>query len=301
MSLKAAVTLEFLGSLVISVVTGFFYSADNLLRKSPLSMMYPSEASIIAGGIIGVLTMISFGYSGAHFNSVLTIPQMICQKITFKSGVFYLLAQICGYALGGIIIYGLVPNVYYSEQMTLPLPDDKGSLLRNPPFEITKATLYLDNSRNRHLSQTLSELICTFMLVFGYFIATTMKKLPSAGVGLVMGLTYFSIVSHSVYASTGVVNPIKFLGYLYMREDGGRWINSSHSDIWTLLITPIPAAIIFSLLLPLIFTGKSPFYRSTRAESMIASQLIDAQPTEDKKPLEEPLVPTNRDESNTDL
>jgi glycerol uptake facilitator-like aquaporin len=298
MSLKAAVTMEFIGSLTISVATGFFYSGDNLLRQDPFANMYPSEASILAGGLIGVLTMISFGYSGAHFNWVLTIPQMICRKITIKAGACYLIAQLVGYALGGAIIYGLIPNVYYNAEMTYRESTDV--ILRNPPFEIVKATIYLDNQGGRNTSQVLSEVVCTFMLVFGYFLATSMKSLNSAGVGLVMGLTYFSIVTHSVYGSTGVVNPIKLLGYLYIREDAGRWINSDRSDMWTLLATPIPIAILFSLVLPIIFIGKSPFYRSRRAESMIASQLIDVEPTVDKKSLEEPLV-TNRGASNTDL
>lgn len=297
MSLRAAVTIEFLGSLLISIVTGFYYSWDNPDRVKETSYQYPRDASLITGGLVGVLTLIGFGYSGAHFNWVITIPQIICRKVTLKAGFLYLLAQLFAYSLGGLIIYGLVYKDQYDTQIAL-VDNKTDKMLKNPPFAITKSTIYHDNELGkRDLSQMLSEAMCTLILVFAYFVATTLKNLPSAGVAVIMGMSYFSIVAHSVYASTGVVNPVKLLGYLYVRKDCFRWFSSNKGDLWTLVVTPVPVAILLFILFPIIFVGKSPFHRS-RAESMIASQLVDPQPIDDRKPLEEPLV-GGRDQSNT--
>lgn len=289
MSLKAAVTIEFLGSLLISIVTGFYYSWDNPSNIRAGTYQYPRDAALITGGLVGVLTLIGFGYSGAHFNWVLTLPLMICRKVTVKAGALYMLAQLIAYALGGLIVYELVYKNQYEIQVA-KIDRNNDKILRNPPFSITKATIYNDNDLgSRDLSQILSETVCTFMLVFGYFVATTLKNLPSAGVAAIMGMSYFSIVTHSVYASTGVVNPIKLIGYLYMRKDCFLWLSSNRAALWTLVATPIPVAIVLFILFPIVFIGRSPFYRP-RAESMTASQLVDPQPIDDRKPLEEPLV-----------
>ena len=283
-SLKIGFMIEFIGSLLISTIpgllyTGAYYTTYNH-RGHNFVMGFSREHSILITLLVGILTLIGYSSSGAHFTPTLTFPLMAFGRIKIKEGIVFLIAQIGGYLLGGLVLMWLVPSEWdLKQRFRDPIP-------RPPAFEIPP--YFFDDSNslsNRNTAKLFGELFCGILLYFGYFLATRIKNLSSLGVSVVMGLTYFVVVAHSALISGGLVNSFRIFGYVYSRSNfGDNW--SSEISVWPLAVSPIIAGLVGEILFSLVFKGKLPFNKTISDQG----QGDNNQPTHKQEPIEEPLV-----------
>ena len=89
-----------------------------------------------------------------------------------------------------------------------------------------------------------------------------------------MGLTSFLVTAQSSMLSAGLVNPFKVIGYLFIRSFMRDYL-TTQKTLWTLLVTPVPAAAIMLLIFMFFYYGRieaSPQHQTTSPLSVASSQ-----------------------------
>lgn len=108
MKLKLAVSMEFLGTLLLAIsIVGSGHMAAVLTNDTGLQLLINAIATAI-----GLATVIKLGMkvSGAHFNPAVTLVMLALKKTEPKVGAYYMFSQILG-AITGVII----ANVIYKQ------------------------------------------------------------------------------------------------------------------------------------------------------------------------------------------
>jgi len=121
MKLQRAVSMEFLGTLLLAVsIVGSGHMAAALTHDYGLQLLINAIATAI-----GLATVIKLGMkvSGAHFNPVVTLVMLTLKKIGPKVGAYYISSQILG-AITGVII----ANVIYKQPAVI-----QSLIIRNGP------------------------------------------------------------------------------------------------------------------------------------------------------------------------
>lgn len=276
---KRAITVEFLGTLILSVLSGVAITWQNYwFRSGGCVNINTRDSMLLFGPFAAVMTWIAYSISGAHFNPIVTIGTLITGKISLVKGVLIFIAQVWGYAIGGAITLGIIPNKVLIQRdflnngdRTLPIPKGIG-------FYTSKN--YRDNGFSFAL--LASEFISGLVLYFGYYMGSSMKNCTSRGMAVIMGLSYMIAISFSSGTTGGLANPILILGHLVWRQGGLGPILFSDDLGWVLLVGPTVAALISALTYPLIFKLTSPF--STKKGN-------NAQPEHTQNDLQEGLNP----------
>lgn len=108
MKLQRAVSMEFLGTLLLAIsIVGSGHMAAVLTNDTGLQLLINAIATAI-----GLATVIKLGMkvSGAHFNPAVTLVMLALKKTEPKVGAYYIFSQILG-AITGVII----ANVIYKQ------------------------------------------------------------------------------------------------------------------------------------------------------------------------------------------
>ncbi|MEI9906791.1 MAG: MIP/aquaporin family protein [Actinomycetota bacterium] len=96
---------EFVGSaLLVAAIVGSGVMATRLSTDKGVQLLFNAFSTVLA---LGVLIYIFSGMSGAHFNPLITINEIVGKRISINSGSLYLLVQfaggICGVALANLM------------------------------------------------------------------------------------------------------------------------------------------------------------------------------------------------------
>lgn len=282
---KQALTIEFLGALIFTVLSGVALTWQNYAYygSNQCAFINARDLMLMMGPFAAVMTFLAYNTSGAHFNPIITLGTTLVGKTPILRGTLFFVVQVWGYAIGGLVLTQIIPfqrvvrfgrAEFEKGQRVLPIP--KG------------LEFYTDaNDRDNAFSIGLlgSEAISGMILFFGYFLGSNMKKLTNRGMATVMGLSYMISVGASAPTTGGIANPIFILGNLFMRQAGLGSILFADNVAWVLLAGPAAAAIISALAFPLIFTLTSPF--STKQGSHVAHN--------PEGTVEERLVPESSD------
>ena len=121
MKLQRAVSMEFLGTLLLAVsIVGSGHMAAAITHDYGLQLLINAIATAI-----GLATVIKLGMkvSGAHFNPAVTLVMLTLKKTEPKVGAYYISSQILG-AITGVII----ANVIYKQPAVI-----QSLIIRNGP------------------------------------------------------------------------------------------------------------------------------------------------------------------------
>lgn len=163
--LKAAVTLELIGSFLLALLPGLFYISDsyrqNIIDKAE-KISYARDGAIVTAGLTAGLTFISYAISGAMFSPVITVALMVVKRVDLFRGICSIAAQLAGSLIAGVAIYYMIPQVISDP--------NKNGLLMNLPMPDTYNNQFMPAS-NTATALIVGEGIATSILLFGYFVA----------------------------------------------------------------------------------------------------------------------------------
>lgn len=228
---------ELIGTMML-VTMGDAVVANVLLSKTKGNN---SGLIIIASGwafAVAIPVYIFGGISGAHFNPALTLGLATIDKFPWADVPTYILAQMIGGILGGVIVYiHYLPHWAATEDKDLKLAVFcTGPAIRNYPANF------------------ISEFIGTFILVFAILGLGTANM--AAGFGaLTVGILIWSI-GVSLGGTTGyAINPARDLGpriaHFILPIPGKR--DSDWAYSWIPVIAPICGSIVAALVFKAIF------------------------------------------------
>jgi len=228
---------ELLGTMLL-VILGDGVVANVVLKKT--KGHGSGWIVITTGWALGVVipVFIFNAVSGAHFNPAVTIALAATGKFPATKVVSYLVAQILGGILGGIIVW-----IFYKDHFDAT--EDK----------IAKLGVFCTIPEIRNtVSNFISEFIGTFVLVFGILgIANT--KMVDGLSPIVVGLIVW-VVGLTLGGTTGyAINPARDLGpriahaILPIRDKG----DSQWSYAWIPLVGPILGGIAAAFAFNIIF------------------------------------------------
>ena len=92
---------EFLGTgILVAVVVGSGAMAENLTQDVGLELLINTVATVLA---LGLLIELFAPISGAHFNPLVSLIQIIRRELSLSDAIFYLIAQCVGGILGAML------------------------------------------------------------------------------------------------------------------------------------------------------------------------------------------------------
>jgi glycerol uptake facilitator protein len=188
-------TAELIGTALL-IVLGDGVVAGVLLAKSKAQN---SGWIVITAGwafAVAIAVYAVGGISGAHINPAVTIGQLVIGGITLNDALLYWAGQFLGAFLGAVVVYfHYLPHWRETEDPGLKLAVfSTGPAIRNP------------------VSNTLSEIIGTFILVFGVSAILQPNNEVGALGALLVGFLVFGI-GLSLGGPTGyAINPARDLG-----------------------------------------------------------------------------------------
>ena len=188
-------TAELIGTALL-IILGDGVVAGVLLAKS--KAQNAGWIVITAGWAFAVAIAVYAvgGISGAHINPAVTIGQLVIGGISFSDALLYWAGQFLGAFIGAVVVYiHYLPHWRETEDPGLKLAVfSTGPAIRNP------------------VSNTLSEIIGTFILVFGVSAILQPNNEVGALGALLVGFLVFGI-GLSLGGPTGyAINPARDLG-----------------------------------------------------------------------------------------
>ena len=146
-------------------------------------------------GILGIAlahgtALLAFIYafnhiSGAHFNPAVTIAMWVVKKIEGAVAIGYIVAQLAGAVLAGILIEG----IFGSSQLAVPQPTGIGLSLA-----------------------ILVEAVLTFLLVLVVFGIIVDRRSHTSHAGLAIGLVFAALTMVGYSLTGAALNPAKVFG-----------------------------------------------------------------------------------------
>ena len=137
---------EFLGTgILVAVVVGSGAMAQNLTQDVGLELLINSVATVLA---LGLLIELFAPISGAHFNPLVSVIQIIRREFSLSDAFFYVIAQ----SLGGIL----------------------GAMLANLMF--SHPAIFISQHSRTGLHLWLGEVVATAGLIFVIFQAINLGK-----------------------------------------------------------------------------------------------------------------------------
>ena len=222
---------EFLGTAML-ILLGDGVVANVTLNKSGMKGAGPIQITL-AWGLAVLMPVICYGaISGAHFNPAVSIGLAIAGKFDWALVVPYIIAQVLGGCLGGIIVY-----FFFKQQF---------DATEDPA---TKLGVFSTGPSVRHtLNNFFCEAVGTFVLVF---VILMNRDSGAATSGVASLFTFGLIVSIglSLGGTTGyAINPARDAGprlahMIVLPKDNHNW-----SYGWIPVVAPIVGGIVAALL-----------------------------------------------------
>ena len=185
---------EFLGTVVL-VLLGNGIVAGNLLSKTKSNGAGWLSITIGWGIAVTIAVFVSGYMSPAHLNPAVTIAFAINGSLAWGSVLPYIVAQMLGAFVGAVLVWLQYKSHY-------DITENQGAILGT--FS-TGAEIY------NPISNVISEVIGTFVLMFGFLSFSNYDTFPWAG-NLITGVLIIGI-GLSLGGTTGyAINPARDLG-----------------------------------------------------------------------------------------
>lgn len=222
------ILFEFIGTAIL-ILFGSGVNANVSLKKTLGNNAGWGVIAFGWGFAVFVAAFISAPYSGAHLNPALTIGLAVAG--TFKGNIVaYIIAQIAGAILGASLVYIMYKPHFDAEEN----PDTKLGVFSTGP------------AIKAFFSNFMSEVIGTFMLVFGILMVSGAEIQGPLPVGLLIVAIGMSLGGTTGYA----INPARDLGpriaHTLLPIKGKR--DSNWSYAWIPVVAPICGSLLAALL-----------------------------------------------------
>jgi len=201
--------LVFFGSMSVIIFLG------NVLGLSSPAASFLSVA-LAHGIILMVMVYALVSISGCHINPAVTVTAVALRKMEASDGVAYILAQVFGAILAGIVDFIIQPG--------------NGGLVN---FGLPQPTPYIGNSE---AVAAFVELIITFFLMLSVYAVLYSGKVHPAASGLLIGMTYAADILIAGPLTGGAANPARWLGPAVASMD--------FNSFWVYWVGPILGALI---------------------------------------------------------
>ncbi|XP_076437828.1 aquaporin-5-like [Babylonia areolata] len=228
-----AVGAEFLAQILFVYLGGSsaMFAADDNAKVIKIAFAFGLA-------IMALIQMIGH-VSGGHINPAVTIAMAVALNISLPRAVLYVLAQIIGAILGGLILKGVTPDAFHDN---LAVTDVNPAMTSGQGLGV--------------------EILLTFVLVFVIF-GTTDENRPSFGSpSLLIGLTVTLCHLAGIPFTGASMNPSRSLGSAVA--------SSSFSNHWVYWVGPIlggvGAAVVYKLLI-------SPYRNTLSTEEAVQKML----------------------------
>ena len=188
-TLRNNLIMEGLGTLMITYVGSWTLIQQDLELENRVSTGFATAL------IVTIFTWICSQSTGAHFNPAITISLIIIKKIEWTSAIFYLISQMIGGIVAGILLY-----IQLSDDLLLRIAD--------------KSILGIPHQDLNEISGFWAETIGAFLIVWVYvsLALDPMNRKNFIVFGLAMGLIYFVGICTVGSISGGCFNPARSMG-----------------------------------------------------------------------------------------
>jgi MIP family channel proteins len=213
---RQAYVAEFIGTFAL-----VFFGSMSVIVFFPLMGFSSPQSSFLGvalahGLILMIMVYTIVSVSGCHINPAITITAVALGKLEVSDGIAYLLAQVFGAILAGVVDFVIQPGNGANIMFGLPTP-----------------------MRSIGQSEVLAafvELIITFFLMFSYYAVLYSGKVHPAASGLLIGMTLAADVLIAGPLSGGAANPARWLGPAVASVD--------FDSAWVYWVGPIVGALL---------------------------------------------------------
>jgi MIP family channel proteins len=200
-----AYVAEFIGTFALV----FFGSMAVIVFFPLLGFSFPQSSFLgiaLAYGLILMVMVYTIGpISGCHVNPAITITAVALGKLEFSDGIAYLLAQVFGAILAGVVDFVIQPGNGGNIMFGLPTP--------------------MRSISQSEVMAAFVELIITFFLMLSYYAVFYTEKVHPAASGLIIGMTLAADVLIAGALTGGAANPARWLGPAVASLDfGSGWV-----------------------------------------------------------------------------
>jgi len=189
---RQAYVAEFIGTFALV----FFGSMAVIVFFPLLGFSFPQSSFLgiaLAYGLILMVMVYTIGpISGCHINPAITITAVALGKLEFSDGIAYLLAQVFGAILAGVVDFVIQPGNGGNIMFGLPTP--------------------MRSIGQSGVMAAFVELIITFFLMLSYYAVLYTEKVHPAASGLLIGMTLAADVLIAGALTGGAANPARWLG-----------------------------------------------------------------------------------------
>lgn len=206
------------------------YTAE--LIGTALLVLGGCGAAIFAGGSLGVLgialafglslAVVSWligGISGGHVNPAVTIALALSGKFPWNKVLGYIVAQIVGAIVGGVILYAVVSNIANS------------AMIINAGFATNALAPGVSVMAGAIIEIFMTAVLCLVVL------ATTRTTFPGASTPLAVGIALFVAHVVAIPLTGASINPARSIGTAL--------VSGQHtSSLGLFIIAPIVGAVI---------------------------------------------------------
>ncbi|BGP22909.1 aquaglyceroporin related protein [Rhodotorula toruloides] len=232
---------EFLGTMIL-VCIGIGSTCQT--KISDYTMGAYSSVSFAWGFAVMLALYVAGGISGGHCNPAVSVTLAVFRGFPWKMVPRYIVAQVLGAFVGGLIIYG-----NYRHPIELY---DPNKLIHSTPHANASATLFITAPASNVASP--ADGFCQEILAGGILMIAVLalgdenNAPPGAGLGaIVLGFVVVAIGMSNGWVSGYAINPARDLGPRLALWCVGYGIKLWHHDAWWWLIGPICGATVGSL------------------------------------------------------
>ena len=189
------------------------------LSAGCVSLVYPGSYGLpVIASVWGVSLIVTIyicgGASGAHFNPAVSIAMVLNRGFSFQTCILYILAQLIGAALAGILMLCIFAQPIGQFEETQ-------GIVRGTPEGLQTARLFGCYFISEPGSETLSaasaaaaEAVGTFILALVVFTVTDRRNasVPTAAVPAIIGGTLFVIICLFAPMTQACFNPARDIG-----------------------------------------------------------------------------------------
>jgi len=196
------------------------------------------SGQIIVGALAFGLVLIALvytlgGISGGHFNPAVSLAMFMNKKISVHNMGLYMVAQVLGAILGGLLLFALVNLADIRDPGTIGVLDNlfNGSNQYDGLNSDTGSAVF---------AAMLIEIILTFVFVFTILMVTA-KSENAKIAGIVIGLTLALVHLVGIPLTGTSVNPARSIGTaLFGGADALR-------QVWVFIFAPLGGAVLAAL------------------------------------------------------
>ncbi|BGO97797.1 hypothetical protein NBRC10513v2_001793 [Rhodotorula toruloides] len=235
---------EFLGTMILVCIGIGSTCQTKISDYTRYQMGAYSSVSFAWGFAVMLALYIAGGISGGHCNPAVSITLAVFRGFPWKMVPRYIVAQVLGAFVGGLMIYG---NYRHAIDMY-----DPHKLIHSTPQANASATLFITSPASNVASP--AEGFCQEILAGGILMIAVLalgdenNAPPGAGLGaIVLGFVVVAIGMSNGWVSGYAINPARDLGPRLALWCVGYGIKLWHHDSWWWLIGPICGAIVGSL------------------------------------------------------